>query len=219
MPDPGDHDAPARRGKAQGPLARPRRSRLRGGGRAARRARAASTLRGGGRLAPRGDPPGARERAFGPVSLRWLRPATAIVAIALVVLLMGDFLNAFGSPGVNQGPGNLTLSATGGQLAPSATDIEKQTMVNVPGVMGQMALATAQSVGYANYTVVYSPPADEIATVPEKAGPTRTQGIFQVNTRVGWPLRQTEIGLGAVVVILIALVVFAWQRSRRVTVR
>jgi hypothetical protein len=92
-------------------------------------------------------------------------------------------------------------------------------MVAVPGVMGQMALATAQAVGYANYTVVYSPPVESIATVPGKEGPAGTHGIFQVNAKVGWPLRQTEIGLGAVVVILTVLIVFARQRRRKAIVR
>ena len=157
-----------------------------------------------------------RGRVFATASLRWLRPATAIVAIALVVLLAGDFTSAFVS-GVNRGTDNRSLA--GAQLEPTPVPIEMRIMVAVPGVMGQMALGTAQAVGYANYTVVYSPPADEIATVPGKEGQTGTQGIFQVNTRVGWPLRQIEIGLGAVAVILIALIIVARQRSRKVTVR
>ncbi len=91
-----------------------------------------------------------RESAFGPASLRWLRPVTAIVAVALVVLLAGDFLHAFvNNAGVNSG-GNATYI----QLAPTYTANEQQTMVAVPGVMGKMSLATAKAVGYTDYTIL-----------------------------------------------------------------
>jgi len=100
-----------------------------------------------------------RESAFGPASMRWLRPATAIVAVALVVLLMGDFLHGFeNNVRSNSGPGNVTLS--GVQLAPSSA-AEQQPMVAVPGVMGEMALTTAKAVGYTDYTIVSSSAATE----------------------------------------------------------
>ncbi len=158
-----------------------------------------------------------RETAFGPSSLRWLRPATAIIAIALVVLLMGDFLHAFeNNAGVDRGPGNTPLFA--GQLAPSYAPAEKQTMVTIPGVMGQMSLATAKAVGYKDYTVVSSsdvsqPETQPIASVPGNEEITGAGMMAQGEAGVGWPLRQTEIGLGAAVFVLLALIIFA-RRQR-----
>jgi len=167
-----------------------------------------------------------RESAFGPSSLRWLRPATAIVAVALVVLLMGDFLHGFeNNVGVNDGPGNVTLSGSGFQLAPSSA-AEQQPMVAVPGVMGQMSLATAKAVGYTDYTVLPSPPVSQAIAQPVPSVPGNEEitgdGLVaaQGEAGVGWPLRQTEIGLGASVFVLLALIIFARrQRKGRVTVK
>jgi len=156
-----------------------------------------------------------RESAFGPSSLRWLRPATAIVAIVLVVLLMGDFLHAFeNNAGVNSGRGDATYV----QLAPSYAATEQQTMVTVPGIMGQMSLATAKAVGYTEYAMVPSSPVSQPITQPIPSvlgdeGPTGAQVIVRGEAGVGWPLRQTEIGLGAVVFVLLALIIFA-RRQR-----
>ena len=159
-----------------------------------------------------------RESAFGPSSLRWLRPATAIVAVALVVLLMGDFLNAFQSAGVNLGPSNLTLSDRGGQSFSPPVPTEPPIMVNVPGIMGQMSLATAKAVGYKDYTVVSyadvsQPETQPIASVPGNEEITGDGVVAQGEAGVGWPLRQTEIGLGAAVFVLLALIIFA-RRQR-----
>jgi len=195
-----------------------------------------------------------RESAFGPASMRWLRPATAVVAIALVVLLMGDFLHGFeNNARSNSGPGNATLS--GVQLAPSSaaeqqpmvavpgvmgqmslataravgyTDYtivpspaatDQQTMVAVPGVMGQMSLATAKAVGYEDYSIVSSFAASQPATQPTPTilgneGPTGTRVTVRGEAGVGWPLRQTEIGLGAAVFVLLGLTIYA-RRQRR----
>jgi len=160
-----------------------------------------------------------RESAFGPSSLRWLRPATAIIAIALVVLLMGDFLNAFQSAGVNLGPGNLTLSDRGGQSFSSPVPTEPPIMVNVPGIMGQMSLATAKAVGYKDYTVLSSSAVSQAAAPPMATAPGN-EGLTGAGVMappgeagVGWPLRQIEIGLGAAVFFLLALIIFA-RRQR-----
>jgi len=196
-----------------------------------------------------------REKAFGPSSLRWLQPATAIVAIALVVLLIGDFLNVFGS-GVNQGTGSISSAQAGptptpielqimvavpgvmGQMAlataravgytdytivrsvPPSPDTEKQIMVAVPGVMGQMSLATAKAVGYTDYSILPSSAVSQPVTQPVPSvigneGPSGTGVIVQGEASVGWPLRQTEIGLGAVVFVLLALIIFARRQSRK----
>jgi len=161
-----------------------------------------------------------RESAFGPSSLRWLRPATAIVAVALVVLLMGDFLHGFeNNAGVNSGAGNVTLSGSGFQLAPSSA-AEQQPMVAVPGVMGQMSLATAKAVGYTDYTVLPSPPVSqpEAQPIPSVSGNeeiTEDRMMTQGEAGVGWPLRQTEIGLGAAVFVLLALTIFARRQRKK----
>jgi 2-keto-3-deoxy-6-phosphogluconate aldolase len=205
-------------------------------------------------------PPPRRESAFGPASLRWLRPATAIVAIALVVLLMGDFLHAFeNNAGVDRGAGNVTFSAvqsvpssaaekqtmvtvpgvmgqmslatakavgyTDYTIVPSSTASEQQTMVAVPGVMGQMSLATAKAVGYKDYTVLSSsavsqPVAQPVPSVPGNEEITGGGVMAQGEAGVGWPLRQTEIGLGAAVFVLLALIIFARrQRTKGVGAR
>jgi hypothetical protein len=159
-----------------------------------------------------------RESAFGPSSLRWLRPATAIVAVALVVLLMGDFLHGFeNNAGVNSGPGNVTFSAV--QSIPSSA-AQQQTMVTVPGVMGRMALTTAKAVGYTDYTVLPSPPvsqpiAQPVPTVLGNEEITEARMMTQGEAGVGWPLRQTEIGLGAAVFVLLALIIFARRQRKK----
>ena len=157
-----------------------------------------------------------RESAFGPASLRWLRPATAIVAIALVVLLMGDFLHAFeNNAGVDSG----RVNATYVQLAPSSAPAEQPPiMVTIPGIMGQMSLATAKAVGYTDYTIVRSSAVSESITqpIPSVLGNEEIIGagvMAQGEAGVGWPLRQTEIGLGAAVFVLLALIIFA-RRQR-----
>jgi len=167
-----------------------------------------------------------RERAFAPpAGLRWLRPATAIIAVALVVLLAGDFSHAFvNNAGVNTGGSNATYV----QLVPTSA-AEQQTMVTVPGVMGQMSLATAKAVGYTNYNVLPPSPPSEVATqpvpVPSVRGDLGGAGAGFVAQQgseagVGWPLRQTEIGLGAVVVVLLTLMVFARRQVKgKVTVK
>jgi hypothetical protein len=170
-----------------------------------------------------------RESAFGPASLRWLRPATAIVAVALVVLLMGDFLHAFeNNTGIDSGEANLAFSASN-QLVPSPVPTEPPIMVSVPGIMGQMALSTAKAVGYTDYTIVRSAPPSQ-ALQPESpskliesgsgyneatgvTGATGAEVMVQGESGVGWPLRQTEIGLGAAVFVLLALIIFA-RRQR-----
>jgi hypothetical protein len=159
-----------------------------------------------------------RESAFGPASMRWLRPATAIIAVALVVLLMGDFLHGFeNNVRSNSGSGNATIS--GVQSAPSSV-AEQQPMVAVPGVMGKMSLATAKAVGYTNYTVLPSPPvsqpiAQPTSTVLGNEGTTGARVAVGGEGGVGWPLRQTEIGLGAAVFVLLGLMIYARRQRRK----
>ena len=159
-----------------------------------------------------------RESAFGPSSLRWLRPATAFVAVALVVLLMGDFLHGFeNNAGFKSGVGNVTFSAV--ESIPSSA-AEQQMMVAVPGVMGQMSLATAKAVGYTDYTLVPPSPVSQPATqpiqsVPGNEGLAQARVTAQGEVGVGWPLRQIEIGLVTVVFALVTMLVLARRQRRR----
>lgn len=161
-----------------------------------------------------------REGAFGPAGLRWLRPATAVVTIALMVLLMGDLLNAFPGAVVTKEPGNLTLSAKFGESVSAPVPTEPPIMVNVPGVMGQMSLATAKAVGYQDYTIVRSAPtSQEVAsglTASDHEGLIGAGAISPPGkTGAGWPLRQTEIGLGVVLFVLLALMLYARRQRRK----
>ncbi len=161
-----------------------------------------------------------RAHALTPVYLRWLRPATAIVAIALVFLLAGDFLHLFETDaGVYYGGGDGT--STYNQPETPTIAAEQQIMVRVPGVMGQMSLATAKAVGYAQYDIV-SPvgapqPTDQPipSNVEDKEAP-KLGATGQDEAEVGWPLRQIEIALGALVFALLGLMIFLRRRHGRV---
>ena len=153
------------------------------------------------------------ESAFGPASLRWLRPATAIVAIALVVLLMGDFLHAFeNNAGVISG-GNATYAP----LAVSSINVG-----NVTGVGENMppeATPAPTQEGAGNLTERNNAEGNASAPVfmagisgtQSSGGPPSIAG----QEAVGWPLRQIEIALGVVVFALAALTAFAVRQRRK----
>lgn len=159
-----------------------------------------------------------RESAFGPATLRWLRPATAIVAIALVVLLTGDFLHTFeNNAGVISG-GN----ATYGQLAVSSLNVG-----NVTGAGENMppeAPPAPTKEGVGNVTEGNNTEGNASAPVfmAGISGTQSSEGPPSIAGReaVGWPLRQIEIALGVVVFALATLMVFAVrQRRKGVSVR
>jgi hypothetical protein len=160
--------------------------------------------------------------ALVPKYLRWLRPATAIVAIALVLLLVGDFLQFFETDaGVYYGGGEGT--PTYNQSGTYTITAEQQIMVRVPGIMGQMSLATAKSVGYEQYEIV-SPiqfpqpteqPVPNTATLEDKEIP-KLGSTGRDEARAGWPLRQIEIALGALVFALVGLAILLRRRRGRV---
>lgn len=152
-----------------------------------------------------------REHAFGVTSLRWLRPATALAAIALVLLLVGDFVHVFENDSGVDGGGEAT--ATYSELVNPTVAAEQQIMVKVSGVMGQMSLATAKSVGYTKYDVLPSTPAPQ-PVVQQISGVTGDEDSSQAE--VGWPLRQIEIALGAVVFILLVFMILLRRRRGRI---
>jgi hypothetical protein len=164
-------------------------------------------------VAPRG------EHAFRVTSLRWLRPATAVAAIALVLLLVGDFVHVFENDSRVDSGGEAT--STYSQSVTPTVAAEQQIMVKVPGVMGQMSLATAKSVGYTNYEVLSSTPVpqpvvQQISSLAVNEDSSRAGAAAQEEAGVGWPLRQIEIALGAVVVILVTLMILLRRRRGRV---
>jgi len=174
--------------------------------------------------------------ALSPASLRWLRPATAVAAIALVLLLVGDFVHVFENDSGVDGGGEAT--STYSESVDPAAAMEQQTMVKVPGVIGQMSLATAKSAGYTKYDVLPPTPVTEPAAqllrspegqlvlitaeepvpiVIESADSSQDKTVSQTGeTEVGWPLRQIEIALGAVVFILIVSIILLRRRRGRI---
>jgi len=178
--------------------------------------------------------------ALSPASMRWLRPATAVAAIALVLLLVGDFVHVFENNGGVNGGGEATTTYSESVNPTVAT--EQQVMVKIPGVMGQMSLATARSAGYKKYEVLPSTPVAEpvaepaaqlllspegqlvlitaeepVPTVIESADSSQDKTVSQTGeTEVGWPLRQIEIALGAVVFILIVSIILLRRRRGRI---
>ena len=177
-----------------------------------------------------------REHAFGGTSLRWLRPATAVAAIALVLLLVGDFVHVFENDSGVDGGGEAT--ATYSESVNPTVATEQQIMVKISGVIGQMSLATARSAGYKKYDVLPPTPVTEpaaqlllspegqivsitaeepVPSVVESADSSLDKNLSQpVETGVGWPLRQIEIALGAVVFILLVFMILLRRRRGRV---
>ncbi len=151
-------------------------------------------------------PEPSRERAFGPTSLRWLRPATVVATIALVALLMIDFVPAF-----QQGGGVYEASRQNGAMFTSGGEGN----VTMGGAIVAPPAPTQDGTEKDGKDVIQPLP----TTVPQGEaafGPPSPAGEQGKN----WPLRQIEIGLGALVVVLAVLTVFAIrQRRRKVGVR
>jgi len=156
------------------------------------------------------------ESAFGPASLRWLRPATAIVAIALVVLLMGDFLNVFGHEAGTRG-GEL-LNAPPGPAMLSSTPTGEGNLTATSDQFMKVIPAPTQE-GAGNVTEGNNTEGNASAPVL-MAGVSGMQGLEEPPSipgqeAVGWPLRQIEIALGVVVFALATLMVFAVRQRRK----
>jgi len=156
--------------------------------------------------------------ALRPTSLRWLRPATAVAAIVLMLLLAGDFLHVFeNNAGVDSG-GEAT--STYSQSVTPTVAAEQQIMVRVPGIMGQISLATAKSVGYTTFdidpsTPVSQSPSQPILSVTGNEKSSQDGVMAQGEVGVGWPLRQIEIALGAVVFIMLVFIILLRRRRGR----
>ncbi len=150
-----------------------------------------------------------RASVLAPERLRWLRPATVVVAAALVLVLALDFSNAVPQEG---------RANTGGLFAPQAT-----VSGNATAAYGQMEDTLKWDNGDIEGAV---PPPAPVAT-GEAAGGGMALGergheTMGVDTGLdeaerGWPMRQIEIGVGAVLLAMVALTLVVWRRRRRWT--
>lgn len=164
-----------------------------------------------------------REGVLGASSLRWLRPATAVATLVLVVLLAVDFLNiAVNAPGggdllneppsrtlstlVSEGDGNETGVLT--DLAPQATPEP------TPGDAEKALIAGNQTAG--NETIGNETAGNETGVFAPAALPPAGGAIEE--EAGGWPLRQIEIALGTVLFALVAMTIFV-LRQRKSAVR
>jgi hypothetical protein len=165
-----------------------------------------------------------REGVLGASSLRWLRPATAVATVVLVVLLAVDFLNIAGSaPGggdlLNEPPSrtfSTFVSEGAGNDTGVLTDVAPQaTPEPTPGDGEKVLVAGNQTAGNetagnetaGNETDMFAPaalPPGGEAAAGQEAG--------------GLPLRQIEIAMGAVLFALVAMTVFV-LRQRKSAVR
>lgn len=141
-----------------------------------------------------------RERVIGPSSLRWLRPATVVATIALVALLVIDFV-----PALQQGGGVNEAS----RMIVATSSPSGEGNVTFGGAIVAPPAPTQDGTEKDGKDVIQSLPTN-VPQGEEALGPPSTSGEQGEN----WPLRQIEIGLGALVVVLAGLTIFAIRRRR-----
>jgi len=166
-----------------------------------------------------------QEGVLGPRSLRWLRPATAVAAIVLVVLLAGDFLNAFGhEPGTRGGeqllntpPGQTTIYSGGhggGNLTDSGANVTVKA-IPAPTSEGTGNISEG-NITEGNVTEGNASAEEFGAGVRSGLGPAGPAGPAQLEQEsVSWPLRSIEIAMGVVVFALATMMVFAVRQRRK----
>ncbi len=149
-----------------------------------------------------------RASILAPERLRWLRPATAVVAAALVLVLALDFLQVVPQDGqVNwheQFDQPRTLTATS-----APPEQMEDTLKLEDGEIEGAAPAPAPT-----------SPAETTA-----GGMIQEERSIEVTNLVvvldeperGWPMRQIEIAVGSVFLALVAVMLVAWRRRRRWT--
>jgi hypothetical protein len=144
-------------------------------------------------------------RIIDPKRMRWLRPATALVTAALVLLLMLDFLQVVPHGGWLEGNGVLYESPQQSMLAPS------------PGM--EDGGAKLGENGSVSATPVPAPGVDREATSDEVTSEWLTSEAGEDvdladETKGGWPMRQLEIAIGAFFIALVGAM-FLTLRQRR----
>jgi len=148
-----------------------------------------------------------RASVLAPERLRWLRPATAVVAAALVLLLTLDFTHVVPQEGwankAEQFAPRATLSANETAAYSWMEDTLKANGGEVEDAVPPPApLATG------------APEGDGLALgIPAGGGMDAERQLDQ--TERGWPMRQIEIGFGAVLLAMVALTLVVWRRRRR----
>jgi len=141
-----------------------------------------------------------------PQRLRWLRPATAFATAALVLLLMLDFLQVVPQQGgidsravFNESPAQVMLSpAPGGEDTLEVSGDEPVEVLSPPVPAP------------ADKTTTGDVDSDELVVRDAYGG----EGEVSAETAGGWPLRQIEIGIGVVLLALVAVMLFARRRRR-----
>ena len=165
-----------------------------------------------------------REGVFGASSLRWLRPATAVATLVLVVLLAVDFLNIAGSaPGggdlLNEPPSrtfSTFVSKGAGNDTGVLTDLVPQaTPEPTPGDGEKVLMAGNQTAG--NDTAGNETAGNETGMLAPAGLPPGGEAAAGQEAG-GLPLRQIEIAMGAVLFALIAMTIFV-LRQRKSAVR
>jgi anti-sigma factor RsiW len=134
-----------------------------------------------------------RVSVFEPRRVGWLRPATAFATVALIALLIVDFLQVVPHDHIMlsptpQGEEYMTESR-GGEPA--------ETLSEPAPVPGEEAPTEDINSGVTGMGVTYG-------------GEEEVSG----ESEAGWPLRQLEIAIGVLVFALVALMLFARRRRR-----
>ena len=148
----------------------------------------------------------ARAGIFDPQRMRWLRPATAVVAAALVLVLMLDFLQVVPHEGGIDTRGLFNETPAPTVMAPSfggeqdSTKLEDEELVGPPQVP--------------------APLVSPVAT-PDGADSRDSLGIYDgvelaaEETKGGWPMRQLEIAIGALFVAMVGAILLTVRQRRR----
>ncbi len=135
-----------------------------------------------------------RVSIFDQQRLRWLRPATAFATVALIVLLMLDFFQVVPHDVVM-----LLPTPEGEAYTTEARGDEPAETITEPGPAPTEKALTG----------------DAGSVESDLGGTYDGEEQMSGESAVGWPLRQIEIAMGALVFAMVALMFFArWQRRR-----
>ena len=149
-----------------------------------------------------------RTSILAPERLRWLRPATAVVAAALVLVLALDFLQVVPQEGQVNLREQFELPRTVVATPGDAEQMEGPLKLEEGGEVEDAAPAPvpapegpAESV---SGDAIFGAPVPEIEVLESVSD----------DTGGGWPMRQIEIAVGSVLVALVALTMVLWRRRR-----
>jgi len=149
---------------------------------------------------------------FDPQRLRWLRPVAAFATAALVLLLMLDFLQVIPHEGglVLQSEYNASESQAVLSSTPDG-DIEKYSGGGVQPPEMPPAPAPTDDITFGGEGLGLK----DTAGSEEQALRALEGGGITNEAEGGWPLRQIEIALGSVLFALVATMLVAWRRRRK----